>query len=397
MNDLSHEQTEVAITMLDLILQSRKMTQQQLAGMSHVSQPTIAHIINRTRPPSREQLTKLFDAMGLKLESILELDEQPEAISGYLATPLTGIVGDPRKEAVLLDVVNKIREIVKAPEFREPPFELYWPGDHSHPDKNAELSAEAVYLMDRSRAATKDFVIMVCADPSYGVGQENEIATQAGVPVIRLVPPRLSRMMTGSFADAKDVPYEGSLATGLRFNVELLKEHLRDVRVTHFHRRTLYKNLNGNAFGKRLERLINERTKGAAFFAYDLGVNVSYVLSLIREPLAVSNPSTMLLKRMARRLDTKLSYLLGEDAETDPVWIESHEALRRWLTKTPDVPALAFFAIRDEWRAEYQSYRNAASIASNRAPQLMSEQLWDARYRAYVKNQKQSAAASTLF
>ncbi len=54
MNDLSHEQTEVAITMLDLILQSRKMTQQQLASMSHVSQPTIDHVINRTRPPSRE-------------------------------------------------------------------------------------------------------------------------------------------------------------------------------------------------------------------------------------------------------------------------------------------------------------------------------------------------------
>jgi transcriptional regulator with XRE-family HTH domain len=394
MNDLSHEQTEVAVTTLEAILQSRKMTQQQLANMSHVSQPTIANIINRHRTPSREQLTKLFDALGLKLESILDLDDQPERIFGYLATPLTGIVGDTKKEAVLKSVVSRIKDLAKEPEFSDPPFDIYWPGDYSHPVKNADLGAEAVYLMDRSRASTKDFVIMVCADPSFGVGQENEIATQAGVPVIRVVPPTLSRMMTGSFADAKDVVYRGTLATDVQFKTEDLMEHLRAVRLTYFHRRTLYKNLNGNAFGKRLERLVNDRTKGAAFFADDLGVSLSYVLALIKEPLAVSNPSTMLLKRIARRLDTRVAYLLGDGPETDPVWIESHEALRRFVTKTPEISADAYLAIRDEWRAEYRSHRDAMSILSNRAPQLMTEQLWDTRYRTHAKNKKKSNSGS---
>jgi len=42
-------------------------------------------------------------------------------------------------------------------------------------------------------------LVIFCGEPSYGVGQENEIATQAGTPAIRLVPPKMSRMMEGSF------------------------------------------------------------------------------------------------------------------------------------------------------------------------------------------------------
>jgi transcriptional regulator with XRE-family HTH domain len=174
------------------------------------------------------------------------------------------------------------------------------------------------------------------------------------------------------------------------FKAEQIKQELRILRLTYFHRRTLYKNLNGSAFGRRLEGLINERTKGPAYFAEDMGLSVSYLLALINEPLAVSNPSAMLLKRMARRLDTKLSFLVGEVAEVDPVWVESHETLRRWLAETPDASAHGYLAIRDAWRADYQSHRDAVSILSNRAPQLMTVPMWDARYKAYVKSQKKS-------
>lgn len=41
-----------------------------------------------------------------------------------------------------------------------------------------------MYLIDRSRASTFHFLVILCGAPSYGVGQENEIATQAGVPAI---------------------------------------------------------------------------------------------------------------------------------------------------------------------------------------------------------------------
>ena len=67
-------------------------------------------------------------------------------------------------------------------------------------------------------------------------------------------------------------------------------------------------------------------------------------------------------------------------------------------TKTPDISAENYLAIHDEWRAESRSNRDAVSILSNRAPQLMTEQLWDARYRTHVKNKKKSnSGSSALF
>src|SRR6266852_3732892 len=53
---------------------------------------------------------------------------------------------------------------------------------------------------------------MISRCGSYGVGQENEIATQAGIPAVRLIPQRgVSRMMLGSFVRAINVRYEGTL------------------------------------------------------------------------------------------------------------------------------------------------------------------------------------------
>src|SRR6202020_3365944 len=106
------------------------------------------------------------------------------------------------QDAELRKVVMRIRDIAADPQFSSPPFEIYWPGDFTHPKLNGDIPASQVYITDRTRASTHDFIILFCGAPSYGVGQENEIATQAGVPAIRLVPQGLSRMMIGSFAKA---------------------------------------------------------------------------------------------------------------------------------------------------------------------------------------------------
>src|SRR5687767_10747284 len=197
MKELKQEQTEYAVGRLVQIAKSRDFTQTQLEKLSGVKQSTISKIFSGDDyTPSADVLTKLFRALGLKLTDILnESDRLPDEILGYLATPLTGLSDAADQE--LRRVVRAIQNITGESQFDAPRFEIYWPGDHTHPKHNIEISANQVYVTDRSRASTHDFIILLCAAPSYGVGQENEIATQGGVPAIRLLPAGISRMMTG--------------------------------------------------------------------------------------------------------------------------------------------------------------------------------------------------------
>jgi len=78
--------------------------------------------------------------------------------------------------------------------------ELYLPHKHSDPEHDADLAPETVHILDRLQVTASSFVI-ACGDiPSLGVGQELEIASQAGIPVIayKHIRTRTSRMFLGS-------------------------------------------------------------------------------------------------------------------------------------------------------------------------------------------------------
>src|SRR5688572_5181713 len=324
MKELTQEQTEYAVGRFVRLMESRKYTQTQLEQISGVNQSTISKIASSRHDadgtdryrPSEEVLAKLFKAMGLKLSDILnESDRLPGEILGYLATPLTGLSDVADQE--LRRVVQLIQGIAADPQFGSPRFELYWPGDHTHPKQHLDVSANQVYITDRSRASTHDFIVIFCGAASYGVGQENEIATQAGVPAIRLLPPSISRMMTGSFISAHDVHYSGSLETQIALDKSELRQAFQEIRKVYYRHQALYKGMNGDGFGSRLRRLIDERCNGYEQFAVDLGVSLSYLHILMEEPIAVSNPSLRLLKRMAVRLGERIAFIVGESEESD--------------------------------------------------------------------------------
>jgi transcriptional regulator with XRE-family HTH domain len=77
---------------------------------------------------------------------------------------------------------------------------LYLPFDHTDPIAHADVPAPLVYERDRKQVVTSDFVLMLCTSASYGVGQENEIAADNGVPVAYLIQNgcKVSRMLLGS-------------------------------------------------------------------------------------------------------------------------------------------------------------------------------------------------------
>jgi len=243
-----------------------------------------------------------------------------------------------------------------------------------------------VYLTDRSRASTHDFIILFCAEPSYGVGQENEIATQAGIPAIRLVSDGMSRMMLGSFVKSIDIVFSGSLRRGINFNAEDLRRALREVRRLYFHYRPLFKELNGKGFGERLRKLIDTRTGDYKKFAEDLGVSLSCLHALMDEHPTVSNPSLRLLQKMAVILQEDVGYLIGKSEESDPIWTESKVSWHAWATETPGLDAAVAINIRDEWRDQYRAQKTEPSASSFRKSiRAMQKTDWDALYKERMR------------
>src|SRR6266478_1577594 len=325
MKELTKEQVEYAVGRLQRLAEFRKFSQTQLEQMSGVNQSTISKIFSRAQDPSLEVLKKLFQAVGLKLGDVLnETDGLAHELFGYLT--------------------------------------------------------------DRSRASTHDFIILFCGSPSYGVGQENEIATQAGIPAIRLVPTGMSRMMSGSFIKAIDITYTGSLSGGISFSLEEVRKALREIRCVYFRYGALYKGMNGNGFGERLRKLVDDRSGDYQKFAADLGIGLSYLHALMEEPFTVSNPSIRLLKRMAVLLGESVAYVVGESQETDPIWVASNACWHAWVTQTPNLDAAAAVVMRDQWREGYRFERSKQSTASFRkSNRAMRESDWDKLYRQSAK------------
>ena len=404
MKDLSKEQSEYAVSCFVSIYQSREIKQTELERISGVDQSTISKIV-RSRDdgekytPSADVLQKLFQALGFKLADILsESDHLADEIVGYLATPLTGL--SPKEDDEVRRVVAAIRSLAAEPQFSNPRFEVYWPGDHTHPTQHAAITAAQVYVTDRSRASTHDFIVLFCASPSYGVGQENEIATQAGVPAIRLVPQAgLSRMMLGSFVHATDIAYSGSIESRVILDELKLRNALEEIRSSYFRNRALYRGMTGNGFGTRLRKLLDDRCNGDQIqFATDIGVNLTYLHKMMDEPFIVSNPSALLLKRIAHRLGERVAFLLGEEEQNDPVWVESNASWHSWIEKTPGLDAQIVIRMRDDWRNEYaEEKREKQNHASFRkSSRRMREADWDKRYQRTIKEGMSNAMQTSL-
>ena len=389
---LRKEEIEYAIGRLDAYMGTRGLNQCDLEELSGVEQSTISKILNRRQEPSLENLQKLFEGLGLQFTDVLRAaaDHLPKILQGYLATPLTGLTD--RQDASVRAVVEDVRRLCGAAEFSNLPINIYWPGEHTHPKNDPRYKASTVYLIDRSRASTFHFLVILCGAASYGVGQENEIATQAGVPAIRLVNSQVSRMMLGSFAKSFDIQYTGSLQEGIFFDREEFVKALRSIVKLHYCHSALYSSVNGNDFGPRLKRLVDERARDYKAFAEELGVSLDYVHAMMVEPLSISNPSARLLERMSIRLGESVAFLLGEKEQDDAVYRESKENFYAWVREAEEsVDARTAVEIFDQWKTEYFAGRMESSPISHRAEvRPMGKADWDEMFRNAKANKPAS-------
>jgi transcriptional regulator with XRE-family HTH domain len=202
-------------------------------------------------------------------------------------------------------------------------------------------------------------------------------------------------MMLGSFLRAVDVPYSGDLETGIHLSKEKIIKALQEIRKIHFRHRALYRGLTSTTFGNRLKRLVDDRCGGDyPQFADDLGINLTYLLNLMNEPFAVSNPSGRLLIRIAARLGERIAYLLGESEEIDPIWVESNAAWHRWIEGGTGVDAGLAFQLRKKWRNDYHLMQREQqlSTASHRTTaKLMRVEDWDREYRKVSRGKSGSS------
>jgi transcriptional regulator with XRE-family HTH domain len=272
MRELKEHEVEYLIGRLEALMVSRGLNESELDDLSGVKQPTISKILHRRQEPSIDVLEKLFTiGLGYQLSDILSAaDHTTKVLNGYMATPMTGLSDEA--DVTVKNVIEAVRACCSTEKFDSPALNIYWPGEHTHPKNNPKVKPSTVYLIDRSRASTFHFLVILCAAPSFGVGQENEIATQAGVPAIRLIPSGVSRMMTGSFIKSFDLPYDGSLEKGISFDERKFIDHVRSIIKLHCRHAALYSAVNGNDFGPRLKKLIDERIRDYKTFAEELGL-----------------------------------------------------------------------------------------------------------------------------
>jgi transcriptional regulator with XRE-family HTH domain len=390
MRELRKQEMEYAITRLVALRTSRGLSQSELEELSGVSQSAVSKIEHKIQEPSLEVLQRLFGALGLQLSDVLSAaTHATKDLYRYLATPLTGL--SEVADAAVRKVVDRVRVCASAKEFSNPAVKIYWPGEHTHPKKNSKLKASSVYLIDRSRASTFHFLIILCACPSFGVGQENEIATQAGVPAIRLIPTSMSRMMLGSFIKAFDITYSGSLDDGISFDEEEFCHALRNIIKLHYCHAAHYSTGNGNDFGPRLKKLIDERSRDYRTFSEELGIAPEYLQVLMVENLAVSNPSAQLLRRMSVLLGERVGYLLGENEEDDQIYNESKENWHAWVRETRGLDASIAVEALDAWRSNYFSRRAESSpISMRKEVRPMQRPDWDEAYQQLANGSKDS-------
>jgi transcriptional regulator with XRE-family HTH domain len=383
MEHYTKEQLGYVLNYVRQVYESRHLKQTVLAADSEVEQSTISRLFKGRMEPTAEILRKLCAGLGTNFEEVVRTPQRAAPyLLGYLATPLTGL--SDRQDRELRRVVATLKNLAGPEFFTNPRIELYWPGDFTHPKANPEHTPEQVYTKDRAAASTCNFLVILALDPSYGVGQENEIAIQAGNPAIRFLQENTSRMLRGSFLHAQNIMVTGSLESGISFDHNELTGALRWVQQNYFLQFPLYQNMNGHGFGDRLGQLLEKRVTNRADFAAKLSVAQHYLNVMTHESFVVSNPSARLLRRLAVLLGVSIGYLLGDSKEADSVWVDSQASWRKW-TRTPGIQAGLANDIREDWEAEYllkmgQLEPSYASHRNEISPR--QEKDWDIEYQS---------------
>jgi DNA-binding XRE family transcriptional regulator len=223
-------------------------------------------------------------------------------LTAYVSTALTG-VDDATRETIAA-AVGVVNGVCAAPGVG---IDVYFPGDHTDPVRDAHVEPEDVFRIDRDRVKSADVIIVLFEAPSVGVGQELNMALASLLPIVFLMPDavRVSRMARGVPAEITEVGYADhtELREGLRAALVALRPRLEE-------RKRSLAALDANVSGARVRALREQRRLSRADLAAATGLNARGVALLEESPDRCSDPSLTQLRRLAAALGVRAADLV---------------------------------------------------------------------------------------
>jgi len=365
--------------------------QARLADVLGVEQPAISKLEKDHAKPTVEQIKLIAEAFGISLWSLVGGTDEAARFPGeclvtitgenasvkwlgYFASGLTGLSAEDR--AVLqtdADIARSACEGIQA--------YLYEPAQFTDPVRNKDLPAERVYEIDHAQVSRSHFVVLDARFPSFGAGQEIEIATNAGIPVVLLKPVdvAVSRMVAGTYARLIVVEFAspGELRSRLdSVFTQLVAEIANLYRAEQF---ALAHRAEGETLGARLRRIRTGMKLDESTLARLVGLSPHAIRQYEAD---VGNPSTTLLHRIAAVLHTSVAHLIEGVAtrleETDTTLRKSKENLIKFAEET-GMSVLDFRALWEPHAAEYQRSRRLVAEARS---DITTGSEWKVRYAA---------------
>jgi transcriptional regulator with XRE-family HTH domain len=303
----------------------------------------------------------------------LPTDQATTHLRAYLATALTGLPDAEREKIFALG--RTLRSLCADHE-----VVLYLPFDHTDPVAHADVPAPLVYERDRKQVITSDFVLMLCSSASYGVGQENEIAADNGVPVAYLVQngSKVSRMLLGSDTRKAIIYYDGAddllpqLREFLTGTVPALRERRARLGVP-----------DPLGVGTRLADLRCRSDIPRKTIADLIGCDEQWLRRLEENPGEESSLTVSRLRTVATFLNVDIAYLLlGATGGLDERMRRSLDHLKS-LARDED---MSYKDYEQLWESYLQNTRSQIGFAAaTRNVHVVSKEQWRDWYRRMVE------------
>lgn len=253
----------------------------------------------------------------------------------YLASPLTGL--SPEEEEDLFRRQDLIIRVCEANN-----IEIHAPKGVTHPTKHPDIPAGFVNSLDREKVLESDFIVVMTDKPSHGVGIEAEKASNSLIPMILCSPKgqRTSKMLLGipSLKHLIEVTPETLEQEFLRA-IEILRPLLAT-------RREWIHQLGQAPVGTRIRELREQRMGQDSLeeLASKLGLTPDELHYIEEKPVYLSNPSAILLMRIADVLQVSMAEL----ADPHYVDLSSERMAEILLSESAQELAKARFGIRRE-------------------------------------------------
>lgn len=304
-----------------------------------------------------------------KLEEVRGVTGEPsEPLHGYIATALTGLERDAKENIAF--VSSKIAEACKA-------FDIYvhQPRKVTDPIMHSDIAPETVYFLDRKRAVEADVLIILANSPSFGTGQELEIAGSRGTPIILVAREGLnvSRMVRGSHANfmKPDIVYTTPEDLGCQLrkclsnNINKLRDWKRNIKLT----QQICTNL------VQFREVAGYSIEDAA---YKLGISHSLLRSAERDTISFHNVGLDIILRICNLYNKDIKNIIVEEIPSAAKQVKENGNIRRleMLAKKMEWPSPIFFELRDEYMSE---------VATSGALRLITEKEWFLRFSALEK------------